>query len=173
MTHYGFTNKWRYRILLFTLDFSWQVSFLEFVVTNVLRYGRGISGLWVSSRILSLANFHFYCSSICWGLWVFTHKGSEGEVDKRKDEGSLTEAGRINQVQADRGDRNRDEEWVRLMGLWVGVAANLDFAVAAVYWWTPACSVVIHYYFSPHRDTHIHIQAHVNILSIYTVKENC
>ncbi len=50
-------------------------------------------------RYLSLAKFYFYIYPS--SPRVFTHKWSEGEVDKRRDKGSLTEARGINQVQAD------------------------------------------------------------------------
>lgn len=68
---------------------------------------------------------------------VFIHKWSEGEVDKRRDKGSLTEARRINQVQADKeietGNR-KDRRLSPTIGPVCGLSANLDGAITALFW---------------------------------------
>lgn len=86
-------------------------------------------------RYLYLAKFYFYIYPS--GPWVFTRKWSEGEVDKRRDEGSLTEARGINQVQADEEietGKRKDRKMSPSNGPVCGLAANLDCAMDAVFW---------------------------------------
>lgn len=88
----------------------------------------------MSKTYLSLGK-SFTFTSICWAPEFFTRKWSEGEVDKRRDKGSLTEAKGINQVRADKeketGRRRKDRKMSLSNGSVCGLAANLDCAMVA------------------------------------------